>query len=56
MNINTLTDRRMAYDGDGHEVGYLTLSEARQRYTDVVYEADTGTITVGERRDTPEVL
>lgn len=50
------TNRRyMAYDGDGIEVGYLTLAEARERYTSATVETtdEDGepcdhTITVGE--------
>lgn len=44
--INADTDRRMAYDGEGREVGSLTLNEARARYGSAQYEADSDTITV----------
>lgn len=45
---NSLTVRLMTYDGNGSEKGMLTLAEARERYEDVVYEADSNTITVGD--------
>ena len=44
--INTLTDRRMAYDGEGIEVGYLTLAEAREKFSTATYDQDSDTITV----------
>jgi hypothetical protein len=40
--------RKMTFDGEGREIGYLTLSEARERYEDVV--EDGGYITVGALR------
>jgi hypothetical protein len=40
--------RMQTYDGEGREIGYLTLSEARERYEDVV--EDGGCITVGALR------
>lgn len=42
------TDRRMAYDGEGCEVGSLTLREAREQYGSAKYERESDTITVGE--------
>lgn len=44
--INALTDRRMAYDGEGIEVGYLTLAEARQQFKAAEYDEESDTITV----------
>lgn len=41
--------RYMAYDGEGNEVGYLTISEAREKFASAVIETnDNGgkTITV----------
>ena len=41
--------RYMAYDGDCNEVGYLTLSEAREKFAVAVIETDDNggkTITV----------
>lgn len=45
---DSLTIRMMAYDGYGAEMGMLTLAEAREQYEDVVYDADSHTITVGD--------
>jgi len=43
------TNKRMtAYDGEGLEVGCLTLAEANERYRDV--RVERGTITVGALR------
>jgi hypothetical protein len=33
---DTMSERMMAYDGEGHEVGSLTLDEARSMYRDVI--------------------
>ena len=38
--------RYMSYDGEGAEVGYLTLDEAREQYYDAKLDEQTGTITV----------
>ena len=38
--------RYMAYDGDGIEVGYLTLTEARERFASATIDTETKTITI----------
>lgn len=45
-----MSNRYMAYDGEGTEVGYLTIEEARAKYDDVEFDPGTKTITVGERK------
>jgi len=36
----------MAYDGEGIELGLMTLEQARQRYRSADYDPETNTITV----------
>jgi hypothetical protein len=43
------TQRYQTYDGEGHDLGQFTLGEARAEFTSAEYDAETGTITVGER-------
>lgn len=41
-----MSKRYMAYDGEGIEVGYLTLDEALEQFADARIEQSSGTITV----------
>ena len=36
----------MAYDGEGIEVGYMTLEQARKWFAHAEYDPETNTITV----------
>lgn len=41
----------MAYDGDGTEVGYLTLAGARDQFAAAQIDEESGTITVAREGD-----